>query len=76
MKDNLPNENPGILFLFFSGYTFFCFLIYFKIIVEIKDKSEREIYEEYEKLKICWKRKSENTLNERNSQKQSVKQGN
>lgn len=39
IKDELPNQNPGWLFLFFAVYTFFCFVIYAKIVIEIKDKT-------------------------------------
>ena len=38
LKDELPNQNPGWLFVFFAGYTLFCFVIYAKIVIEIKDK--------------------------------------
>ena len=39
LRDELPNQNPGWLFIFFAAYTLFCFVIYSKIVIEIKGKS-------------------------------------
>ena len=50
IKESLPNENPGILFLFFSFYAFVAFLVYIKLVIDIKDKSENDIYMEYKEM--------------------------
>lgn len=47
VKDKLPNQNPGWLFIFFAAYTLMCFFIYAKIVIEIKDKTEKQIFSEY-----------------------------
>lgn len=38
LKTSLLDNNPAVLFFFFALYTFFCALIYSKIVIEIRDK--------------------------------------
>lgn len=33
LKDILPNQNPGWLFIFFAAYTLLTFIIYVKIVI-------------------------------------------
>lgn len=44
MVDYMPDKNPGYLFIFFALYTFMCFFVYMKFIIEIKDKTETQIH--------------------------------
>lgn len=50
IKKGLPNENPSYLFFFFSIWCGVSFLINAKYTIETKGKTEKEIYEEYQKM--------------------------
>ena len=50
IKKALPNENPSYLFFFFAIWCGFSFLINAKYLIETKGKTEKEIYEEYQRM--------------------------
>jgi hypothetical protein len=50
IKKELPNENPSYLFFFFSIWCVVSFVINAKYTIETKGKTEKEIYEEYQKM--------------------------
>ena len=53
IKDALPNQDPDYLFLFFFTWCLVSIFINWKCMVETKDKSREQIFEEYHRLKVC-----------------------
>lgn len=53
LTDNVLDSNPAILFIFFTAWLIGSFLINTRFVIESKDKSEKQIQEEYAQLKAC-----------------------
>jgi hypothetical protein len=53
ITDNLLSEDPALIFIFLGIYLFVSIVVNAKVMVETKGKSEREIREEYDRLKLC-----------------------
>lgn len=52
IKDNVLHGNPYIAFIFFGGCCFMTFVISRMFMLETKDKTQREILEEYANFKF------------------------
>jgi hypothetical protein len=47
------NGNPGVLFLFFTVWSFGSFVANSYLVIETKDKTDKMIKEEYDNLELC-----------------------